>query len=406
MNFLKLVTLAQVFEHLKTTTRIGTEKVALKDAFGRILAIDFYADTNLPAFKRATMDGFAVVAASTYGASGASPAMLTVVREVMMGEAPDFHIQAGEAAAITTGGMLPEGADSVVMLEQTETIDDSLIEVYASVGPQQNMIAVGEDFKADEILLEKGCRLQASEIGLLAAFGIHEVTVFQQPVIGIISTGDEIIPIDHSPDLGEMRDINAYTLAALSIHAGCHPLNFGIIKDDPKELLQSCQKALDQSDLVLISGGSSKGVRDFTIEVFTMLQSEILVNGISISPGKPTILARLQNKMIWGLPGHVVSAMVVFTIVVQPFIDHLCGAKTVAPLLIPAKLTRPLPSAQGRTDYVRVRLTTEGTQVMAEPLMGKSGLLNTMVKAQGIIEIGLNCEGLVKGAMVMVKPIN
>jgi molybdopterin molybdotransferase len=351
------------------------------------------------------MDGYGVRAVSTFGASEANPAYLTVKGTVAMGAKPAFSIGPGEAARISTGGMLPDGADGVVMVEHAEMIDDLTLEVYKSVAPGQHVVARGEDIRKDHVMVSEGTRIRPQEAGLLAAFGISRVPVYKQPVIGILSTGDEVVPMEQTPGMGRIRDINTYTLSGLIRDCGAVPLPFGIVGDDYDSLFAACSTALPQTDMLLISGGSSVGVRDFTIEVLTALeQSEILVHGISISPGKPTILAASQNKAIWGLPGHVVSAMVVFHAVVKPFVARISGLSRAnrQPVPVPAFLSRNLSSAQGRTDYVRVKLMKKEDGWWADPILGKSGLINTMVKADGLITVGLNTEGLVKGALVEV----
>jgi molybdopterin molybdotransferase len=243
---------------------------------------------------------------------------------------------------------------------------------------------------------------------MLAALGKKTVTVYRKPVIGIISTGDEVVPVDATPGPGQIRDINTYTLLGLVEEAGAIPIQFGIVKDNYQSLFDTCTHALKKSDMVLISGGSSVGARDYTIDVLSKLPNpEILAHGISISPGKPTILARTNNKAIWGLPGHVVSAMIVFKMVVQPFLDHIRGRdfQRTKRLVFPARLTRNLSSAQGRTDYIRARIEEKDDGFWAEPVLGKSGLIHTMIKADGLIEIGMNTEGLDKGATVNVIPL-
>jgi len=406
-NFFETTDLEKVFEYKSVFPQVATDLVPLSEITGRVLAVDIASDGNLPDFARATMDGYAVRAASTYGASEGSPAYLVVKDTVAMGDAPRFSIGPGEAAKISTGGMLPSGTDSVVMKEHTEAIDDSTIEVYRSVAPGQHQIEKGEDFKQGETILSSGQRLRPQETGLLAAFGIERVKVFQRPVIGIISTGDEVIPIDKSPKAGQIRDINTYTLSSLVKEAGGVPEVFGIVGDDFGALLDKCTRALVNTDMVLISGGSSVGSRDFTIEVFSSLpEATILFHGIPISPGKPTILADVQKKPFWGLPGHVVSAMIVFTIIVRPFIERISGLspQRFSKFRLPATLTRNISSAQGRIDYIRVRLNERNGTLWAEPILGKSGLINTMVKADGLIEIGIHTEGLDKGAAVEVIP--
>jgi len=404
-EFFKVTDLNKVLEYASGFPRVETEDIFLMDSKGRILAEDIDADVDLPDFMRSTMDGYAVSASSTFGASEANPAYLTIKGSVLMGKSPAFSIGVGEAAKISTGGMLPDSADSVVMIEHTEAIDKTTIEVYKSVAPGQNILEKGEDMHKGQTLVPAGKPLRAQEIGLLAAFGIERIAVYKKPVVGIISTGDEVVSIKDTPAPGQIRDINMYTLSGLVEKAGGVPTAYGIVRDDFDDLFEKCTAALVQSDMVLISGGSSVGTRDFTIEVLSALPaSEILVHGISISPGKPTILAKSGNQAVWGLPGQVTSTMVVFEIVVRPFIEHIGGLspeqkKHFNPV---AQLNRNISSTQGRTDYIRVKLIEKDGILWAEPILGKSGLINTMVKADGLIEIGLDTEGLDKGAKVKV----
>ena len=406
-EFFKVTDLGNVLKHISNFPKVEAENIPLTESMGRILVQDMHANVDLPDFKRSTMDGYAVRASSTFGASEANPAYLIVKGDVLMGEIPDFSIGVGEAAGISTGGMLPKGADSVVMIEHTETVDKSSIEIYRSVAPAQNILEKGEDFQKDAVLVPAGKRIRSQEIGLLAAFGIERVAVYKKPVIGIISSGDEVVSIKKMPGPGQIRDINTYTLAGLVEKSGAVPMTYGIVRDNFKDLFEKCTAALKQSDMVLISGGSSIGARDYTIEVFSALsESEILVHGISISPGKPTILARSQNRAIWGLPGQVTSTMVVFEIVVKPFIENIggCLPEQKSHFNHVARLSRNVSSTQGRADYVRVKLFQKDGVLWAEPVLGKSGLINTMVKADGLIEIGLNTEGLDRGAKVEVIP--
>ncbi|MBA3036589.1 MAG: molybdopterin molybdotransferase MoeA [Desulfobacterium sp.] len=403
-DFFKVVDLAKVLEYVSLFQAVETEIIHLGDTQGRILAENIIADSDLPPFSRSTMDGYAVQASSTFGSSDENPAYISIAGQIAMGESPSFSIKQGEAARISTGGMLPNGADSVIMIEHTETLNEQTIEIYKSIAPGHNVIEKGEDFLKGSLILPKGRKIRPQETGLLAAFGKEEVRVYKKPVISIISTGDEVVPVSQIPASGQIRDINSYTLSGQVKEAGGIPLTFGIVKDNYKNLSDICRKALFQSDMVLISGGSSVGARDFTIEVLTDLpDSEIIVHGISISPGKPTILARSGKKAVWGIPGHVVSAMVVFTAVVKPFIEKISGNTSWYKMpAVSAKLSRNVASAQGRTDYIRVRLAEKEGILWAEPVLGKSGLINTMVKADGLIKIGINTEGLEKGTMVEV----
>ena len=402
-EFFKVKELPEVMAYTEAFLPVGTEEIEVTACLGRVLASDIVADINLPDFPRSTMDGYAVCATATFGASEANPAYLDISGSVVMGEIPGFSVRPQTAARISTGGMLPDGADAVVMIEHTQAIDETTIEVHRSVAPGQHMIEVGEDLKKGDTILYKGCEMRSQEVGLLAALGIQRVTVFKKPVVGIISTGDEIVPIDDIPDHGKIRDINSYTLSGLVKKSGGIPKTYGIVTDNVKDLREKCTTALYASDMVLISGGSSVGTRDFTISVLSeMPASSILVHGISISPGKPTILARTMGKPFWGLPGHVVSAMVVFTVVVTPFLDRISGMYRRGKWKIPAFLSRNISSAQGRTDFVRVRLIRQNGILTAEPVLGKSGLIRTMVNADGLIEIPANTEGLDKGTAVEV----
>ncbi len=448
-HFFKVKTLEQVMALVPEFAATGTESIHLYEAVSRVLAVDIYADHDLPGFRRSTMDGYAVHSASTFGASESNPAWLTVTGSIAMGETPRFSIQQGEAAKISTGGMLPEGADSVVMLEHTDPVDDATVEVYKSVAPLQNVIEKNEDFSKGRQVLRAGTLIRPQEAGLAAALGINDLTVHRIPRVGIISTGDEIVPADETPPLGKIRNINSHTLTGLVMEAGAMPIQYGIVRDNEKELFELCAQVVKATDMVLISGGSSVGVRDFTVDVLSSLESsELLVHGISISPGKPTILARsgiagagragaeAASKSVWGLPGHVVSAMVVFQVVVLPFLRRLKGLTNYAGsgIQIPARLTRNVSSAQGRTDFIRVRLIREGDEngdentaaiqcserseregasssvdiaggFLAVPVLGKSGLIRTMVMADGLLEIGENVEGMEKGDQVMIIPM-
>ena len=406
-EFFNVETIEGVLSHVQSFSAVDTETVPLAECLGRVLAEDIYSDVDIPDFNRSTMDGFAVKASSTFGASEANPAYLNVRGQIRMGVRPDVSIGPGEAARIATGGMLPDGADSIIMVEHTDKLDDTTIEAYRSVAPGQHVIEKGEDIRHTQPALTRNTRVRPQEAGLLAACGRTEIPVFRRPLVGIISTGDEVVPVDRVPGQGQIRDINTQTLSGQVLAAGGVPMVFGIVKDNRDDLMEKCRIALERTDMVMISGGSSVGARDFTVEVLDALpDTEILVHGISISPGKPTILARSGGKAFWGLPGHAVSAMVVFAVVVRPFLDRLCGlSQTVRQFPVQAVLSRNLASAQGRVDYVRVRLVAADGHNIAEPILGKSGLINTMVKADGLIAIGMNTEGLDQGAIVQVTPL-
>lgn len=405
-GFFRVWPIDRVLELVSLCAPVETEEVPIEAALNRILAEDVLAEEDLPGFCRATMDGFAVQASATFGATEANPAYLNLIGSVAMGEVPTISVGAGEAVRISTGGMLPQGADAVIMVEYAEMIDDVLMEVYRSVAPGQNVMMPDEDFRKGEPLVSAGRRLRPQEIGTLAAFGKGAVRVYRKPRVAIVSTGDEVVPIDCRPAPGQIRDVNTYTLAGFVEGTGALALRFGLVPDRFDRLLERCLQALDEADMVMLSGGSSVGMRDLTIDVLEAVpDSRILLHGIAISPGKPTILATCGSKLIWGLPGQVTSAMVVFLKIVRPFLERLCGldASSVVRRTVEAVLTRNVASVQGRTDFIRVRLRRETNGWMADPVMGKSGLIHTMMRADGLVEIGMNTEGLEEGARVTVE---
>ncbi|MFW6011582.1 MAG: gephyrin-like molybdotransferase Glp [Desulfosalsimonas sp.] len=404
-EFFTVTPMEQVFELMTDFGPVGTETIALQEACGRILAEDIISEINIPGFARATMDGYAVRAASTFGASESSPAYLRVSGIIEMGATPSSKIGHGQAVRIATGGMLPEGADAVVMMEHASELDETSLEVYKSVAPGGNIVAKDEDFSKGSKVLSAGTPIRPQEMGLLAALGKSRVMVFKKPAAGIISTGDELVEIDHEPFSGKIRDVNTYSLSGWATKAGARPVAYGIIPDDYGQLLETCKHALGQTDMILISGGSSVGTRDLTLKVIAALpKSKILVHGIPVRPGKPTILAMAAGKAIWGLPGQIASAMVVFDRIVAPFIGHIAGNALFSDrnYKIPAILTRNISSVQGRTEFVRTRIIKEKNVYYAEPVPGPAGLLRTMVEADGLIEIDINTEGLEKGEQVEV----
>jgi molybdopterin molybdotransferase len=406
-RFFKVKTVAEVLDLIGRFERLADEEVTLTAARGRVLAAPVRAGENVPSFDRVTMDGYAVRAQDTFGATESLPGLFSLVGEVAMGERPQGHIGPGQTMRIWTGGMLPEGADAVVMVEYARVVDQNTVELARAVAPYDHVIRPGEDVKEGEVLLKQGARLRPQDVGLLAALGMGRVVVTRVPRVAVISTGDEVVPIEDRPAPGQVRDINTYSLGALIESAHALPLHLGLVRDDPGELRAVVAKGLAQADTVILSGGSSVGVRDYTVEVFSSLpDSEILVHGVSVSPGKPTILARAGKKSLWGLPGHAVSAMIIFDLFLRPFIKRLCGEETGGERpgrFVEAVLVRNVASVHGREDYVRVRLERTGDGgLMAHPVLGKSGLISTMVKADGLIRIGLNSEGLVRGSRVRV----
>jgi molybdopterin molybdotransferase len=373
----------------------GREEVPLEDALHRVLAQDVRADVDIPGFNRSTVDGYAVAAAETTGASEAIPAMLQCRGRVGMGSADPGSVSPGSCHYVPPGGALPEGASAAVMIEHTEQIGDDIL-VHRPVAPGENVVLRGEDFQAGEVVLSRGRVLSPRDIGVAAAVGADRVIVAKVPKIGIISTGNELVPVAATPGPGEVRDANSYLAGAFVTERGCHPVYFGIIRDDRAVLSQAIASALDRCDAVLVSGGSSKDERDNTAAVIAEL-GEVLVHGIALAPGKPTIIGTARGKPVIGLPGHPASAFVVLTAIV----DHLLAAMldtTVSRRAVRARLTQNVPSARGREDYVRVSVR-DGE---ATPVFGKSGLLNTLVQSEGLVRVPASSEGLEVGEEVEV----
>jgi len=382
---------------------VGTERLLLSDSRDRILAADVVAPEALPPFSRSTMDGFAVRAKDTFGCSESEPALLTLAGEIAMGACGrDLTLQPGQATAIWTGGELPVHGDAVVMVEYTNQLDAQTVEIYRPVAPGENIIRAGEDFEAGATVLRRGHRLRPQDIGVLAGLGITEVEVYKYPVVAIISTGDELVEPEREPGPGKIRDINSSTLAALVDECGGVPVPLGIISDNREAMAAACAMALDlPADIVLLSGGSSVGRKDFTLKVFEQLDgAEVLAHGVSIRPGKPTIFAHRGNTALFGLPGHVGSAIVVFQLFVRPLLRRLAGERHNTSLRrIQAVTAEQIPSTIGREEFVRVILTdTDGSgPPEATPVYGKSGLLNPLVRADGLLVIDRDTEGLDAG---------
>jgi molybdopterin molybdotransferase len=407
-GFLKTLSRAEFQDLLQTFSCTGTEIVPFHRSRNRVLAEDLVAPEDLPAGPRSSMDGYALRAADSFGAGESSPAYLDCIRTLEVNEFPDFTLAPGQCAWIPTGGFLPAGADSVVMVEYTQAIGAETIEVRQSVAPGENVMARGEDAAAGQPVLAASSRLRVQEVGLLAALGLLEVRVHRRPRVAILSTGDELVPADSTPVPGQIRDVNSHSVAGLVEEAGGEVLPCGIVGDDLERLVRALQNALEHSDVVFLSGGSSKGTRDHTLAAIESLAgAEILCHGVRISPGKPTILARVGEKAVVGLPGQVGSAQVVMTVLGQPFLRHLAGdreafAERLRPLRR-TRLARNLESRQGREDFVRVRLepTAEGLP-LAQPVLGKSGLLRTLLQSDGLLVIPADVEGFRAGEEVDV----
>lgn len=376
----------------------------LSQALGMVLAEDIRSTEEVPHFARSTVDGYAVQARDTYGASDSLPAFLDIQGKVEMGKSASLPLKEGQAQGIPTGGMIPEGADSVVMIEHVEEVGE-LLNVFRQVAPGENIIRAGDDVMAGELVMSAGQRLRPQDLGVLAAIGKTRVTVYPRPVVAILSTGDEIVPADKAQLApGEVRDINSVTIGAAARACGAEVIDGGIVKDDYAAFLARARELFERADLVILSGGSSVGTRDYTEQVMQALgEPGVLVHGVSIKPGKPTILAKAGEKPVMGLPGHPASALIIFHLFTAPLIARLEGlVPTELDRRIVARIARNIPSAVGRSDYVRVKLEKRGEEWWAHPVFGKSGLISTLVKSDGMVEIAAQKEGILEGEFVHV----
>ena len=420
------------------TPAVTAESVDTASALHRVTAEDILAPHPLPEFTRSSVDGYAVRAQETYGAGDSSPAYLPLAGEVPMGAAPAFDLAAGEAALIHTGGMLPAGSNAVVMLENTQAVlgpansiepkrdagristegpkaESGLvagmeIEVLKAVAVGENVIRAGEDVFKGQVVVARGVRLRPAEIGGLMALGIVAVRVAREPRVGIISSGDEIVAPHRQPAPGQVRDVNAYTLACMVAEQGGQAVHYGIVQDEVEALRGLAEQAARDCEVVLISGGSSASARDTTAKVIqAMGLPGVLVHGINIRPGKPTILGRCAEKVIVGLPGNPVSALVIGYLFVGPVLERLVGLANRGPAAtIRARLTVNLPSQTGREDWWPAKLSPSGapaTDWLAEPIFGKSNLIFSLAAAAGLIRIPPEANGLAAGEIVSVYPI-
>lgn len=404
----KAIQLLKSHLNLELLHQKNREKIKIIDALDRVLSQNISTDINLPGFNRSTMDGYAIKAEDSFGASDSLPAYLKIVGEIDMGCKPEFKLNVGEAVKISTGGMLPVGSNAVVMLEYSEQIDEKNIEIRKSVAPWENVVRKDEDLTAGKTILKKGHKIRPQDIGILAGIGRLKIEVYKKPRIAIISTGNEIVPANEVPDFGQVRDINSYTLGACLLEMHAIPIYKGIVKDEKlileKKIKETIQKK--EADAIIISGGSSVGSRDITLEVLSRLgKPGILVHGVSVKPGKPTIIAVVDDMPIFGLPGHPVSAMIIFDLFLKPLLRWFEGSndELIYNKQIKAEIDANISSDSGREEYIRVALYEKAGKFFAKPILGKSGLISNMVLASGLVKIDLNVEGLVKGTSVKVN---
>ncbi len=395
-EFLNLVPLEEFYSFLKIySPPMESEVVGLLDSNFRVCSKSIFATEAIPQYNRSSVDGYAVRFQNTLGASSSSPVILKNKGEIKMGENPSFSISDGEAIYVPTGGAIPNGADSVVMVENTE-LTNNVLEIYKQVNFQENLILEGEDFKKGAVLIEKGRRIYPKDVGALAAMGIKKVEVFKLPRISIFSTGNEIV--EEKETKYQIRDSNSYVVASMT-NKIANPKRLGILKDDYDEIYNSIKKIYDSSDVIVLSGGSSMGIRDYTLDIFKKFGKAIYkIHGVRIKPGKPTIVYITKDKIFVGLPGHPVSSFISSKFVLIPLLRKLSGEanfKPIAQKLVKSKIR--IPSQEGRKDFYRVKLDKNG---YFDPIFSKSSSLSSLLYCDGIVEIDENSEGIYEGEEV------
>ena len=393
----------QIIKERFGNIKMPTERVEILSSVGRVLSEDIVSKENVPDFNRSTVDGYAVLAASTFGCSESIPAILDYLGEVQMGEKNNKVIHSGECVYVPTGGELPEGADAMVMLEYAEDYGDGTIGMCKPSAPGQSITFRGDDVKVGDVLLRAGTKLEARQLGILAALGYSEISVYKKPHVAVISTGDELVDVTEKPEGAEVRDINTYTICAALSSLGCTYEKIGIVKDDLPLLESKIRAAVDSADMVIVSGGSSVGIKDSTFKIYDKL-GEVLFHGIAIKPGKPTILADIDGKPCFGLPGHPLAAYYIFHLFVSPLINLMTGAskKDMCDIKT-ASLSLSIPCNHGREECIGVKLDTIDGKTVAEPVYAKSGLISNLSVSDGFIRIPRDCEGLSQDEIIEVE---
>lgn len=390
----------RVIRELCAERRTEAERVPLNRCRGRVLAAAVLAEEFVPGFDRSTVDGYAVRARDTFGCSDSLPAILTLSGQIQMGEEPEVPLLPDHCIQVPTGGAVPPEADAMVMVEYSEDYGDGTVGILKPAAPGQNLIFKGDDVRPGQTILPAGHRLEPHDIGALAAMGVTGVPVRRRPVVGIISTGDELVPADRKPCGGQIRDVNTHLLAAGIEEWGGIPHCAGILKDQEELLEETMERLTEECDLILISGGSSVGKKDATCQVIERL-GQVLFHGIAMKPGKPTILGEIKGRPVMGLPGHPVAAFFVSQLFVRPMVAELLGQQ-LRRVQLSAVLAEPVPANHGRAQYTGVRLRRDHGQLTACPVHSKSGLITTLAGTDGYLCVPRDCEGLPAGSQVEI----
>lgn len=401
MEFLTAITAQEALEKINAfPVSLHTEVVSLYESLGRITAEDILAHENIPPFSRSLVDGYAIKVKDAQGAKETNPALLLYKGEIRIGEETTSVLEDGSCIYVSTGAMMPEGADGVVMQEYTRRMRDA-VEITKTIHRGENIIFTGEDIKTGNTILKKGRRLNPFDLGILAALGMADVWAYKKLNIALFSSGDEIVPVDQKPASGQIRDVNRYSVENILKKTGAKISFIGIARDNPEDI-QEHLSAARGSDMILVSGGSSKGERDYITTSIEQLGGTILFHGVNIKPGKPTIFARLWDKPVFGLPGHPVSCIMAMTRFVLPLTRRLQGEEGARDKRTTGVLTTNIPSSYGIEEYVRVTVNYDEKGCSVTPLFAKSSVISSLSLASGYIIVPEGREGFEKGEEVVV----
>lgn len=380
-----------------------TEKIKANNGLHRILAENVESTSDIPGFNRSAMDGYAVRAKDTFGASSTNPLTFSIVDSIAAGQIPKIGVEENQAILIMTGGQLPSGADAVVMFEYTNKLDENNVEIYRPVVPKENVSLAGEDVRKGHIVLKRGTILKPQDIGMLHAINVPSIRVFKKPRVAIVSIGDELIEPEGAPSPGKIINTNTPTISALLKEMLAVPVNLGIVGDDAEEIRAKLLEGTTKADMVILMGGTSVGKRDLAPEVVASV-GELVLHGISMRPGKPTGLALVKNKPIVLVPGNPVAAMIGVYIFARRVIQRISGQTPGQTLpLVKGRITRRIPSNVGRRDFARVLVKCVKGKYFVEPIrVAGSAILSSMVEANGIVIIPENREGIEEGEEVEV----
>ncbi|WP_350343325.1 gephyrin-like molybdotransferase Glp [Proteinivorax tanatarense] len=399
MAFLNVKSVEEVYKVINSfKVNPGEQIVDIVDAVGKTLAEDIYSPYDLPQFNRSAVDGYAVRWEDVSGASESLPSLLEVIERLEMGTAPTNELKPGSCVEVPTGGMLPKNADSVVMVEYTENFSDHEVGIHKSVASGENVIIKGEDIKKGEVIMNKGDQVLPESINLLSSLGVTKVSIVKPVRVGIISTGDELVETGEEWCLGEIPNSNGPGLMAACKLWGGIPEYYGIVKDQFNDVKSTLKKAVNECEIVLLTGGTSVGKKDYVAEAIESIGTPgVLIHGIALKPGKPTIIGQIDNTPVFGLSGNPVSAMLCFKLFVRPLLNNYTEEKTLI-----GYLNQNIPSAGGRQDYVPVKVNQVKDKIEVKPLFAKSNSIGVLTKMDGYIIVPIHSEGLAKGEKVKI----